>query len=414
MRESGISKIGSTDLRNQKMTMRLLFVTKTPVYGGADKHLVDFIQRLDSPAIDSTLLCYGSDVFSPHVGSQPNVRVLRSEAGLSVDFWSYWRTFRKLTPHTIVFNNSWLGLFPWYAYLAARLSASRGVFLIEHSTGDPAPPAVSGIGLLSALRRCWGWRARFIWRLRLPGILNDKTICVSNSIRERLIGDYGYSESKTVVILNGVDLRRYALSSNAPQKANGKTSPDLSGEILLCIANLTRVKRIDVLLEAVRMVVKGRPSCRCIIVGGGQLEGLLRAQSIELGLAGVVQFVGHIEDVRPYLELADLFLLSSENEGLPLVLGEAMAYGIPCIATDVGGNKEIVSHGQTGLLVKPGSPEQLAEAIEYLLTHPEERCRMGSNALRRVHEHFNIEDSMRRLKRVLLGETLSDLGNPAN
>ena len=115
-------------------------------------------------------------------------------------------------------------------------------------------------------------------------------------------------------------------------------------------------------------------------------------------------FTGHVSDVRSYLEVADLFILSSDKEGLPLSLGEAMAYGIPCIATDVGGNKEIVSHGQTGLLVKSGSPEQLAIAIEYLLAHPEERCRMGINALRRVREHFNIEDSMRQLKRVLLGE----------
>jgi len=106
------------------------------------------------------------------------------------------------------------------------------------------------------------------------------------------------------------------------------------------------------------------------------------------------------------LEAADLFVLSSDKEGLPLVLGEAMAYGVPCIATAVGGNSEIVSHGQTGLLVKPRSPEQLAEAIEYLLAHPEERYRMGANALRRVQEHFNIEDSMKRLKRVVLGEEL--------
>jgi glycosyltransferase involved in cell wall biosynthesis len=80
-----------------------------------------------------------------------------------------------------------------------------------------------------------------------------------------------------------------------------------------------------------------------------------------------------------------------------------MAYGVPCIATDVGGNKEIVSHGQTGLLVKPRSPEQLAEAIEYLLAHPEERCRMGANALTRVREHFDLEQSMGKLQQVLLG-----------
>ena len=184
--------------------------------------------------------------------------------------------------------------------------------------------------------------------------------------------------------------------------------------IVLCISNLNAQKRIDVLLDAFRIVSKNHSRARCVILGSGQLESELRRKTAGLDLVGNVIFAGHVGDVRPYLEVADLFVLSSDKEGLPLSLGEAMAYSIPCIATDVGGNKEIVSHGQTGLLVKPGSPEQLAEAIEYLLGHPEERCRMGANSLRRVQEHFNIEDSMRRLKRVLLGETLSDLGNPGN
>jgi len=144
------------------------------------------------------------------------------------------------------------------------------------------------------------------------------------------------------------------------------------------------------------------------------LEFELRRKTVELGLADTALFIGHVSDVRSYLEVADLFVMSSDKEGLPLSLGEAMAYGVPCIATDVGGNKEIVSHGQTGLLVKPRSPEQLAEAIDYLLAHPEERSRMGVNARRRVQEHFNIEDSMSRLKRVLFGASLSDLGNTSN
>ena len=391
---------------------RILFVTKTPICGGAEKHLIQLVLRLADHETECVILCFESDVFTKHLTGSSHIQVISLDRS-SPSFWFLERTFSRLRPHVIVFNNIWLGLFPWYVYLAARLSAIWRVFLIEHSTGAAPPPLIAGKGVLNALRRCCGWRARFVWRLRLPSLLSDGTICVSNSIRKRLIDDYGYSPAKTVTILNGVDLRWYAPSGDATQKGQTTGDPNRSDGVLLCVANLTWVKKIDVLLEAVRLVAKSRSSCRCIIVGGGDLENTLRAQSIELGLAKTVQFVGYVEDVRSYFEQADVFVLSSENEGLPLVLGEAMAYGIPCIATDVGGNKEIVSHGQTGLLVKPGSPEQLAEAIEYLLAHPDERSRMGANALRRVHEHFNIEDSMRRLKCVLLGETLSDLGSPA-
>jgi len=253
-----------------------------------------------------------------------------------------------------------------------------------------------------------------MWKLRLPGIIADQTICVSNAVRERLVGHYGYPEHRTITVLNGVDLKHYSVSGVSRLSSLKTNGNQVSSAMrLLCIGNLWKQKRVDILLDALSVVVKDHPLCTCTIVGSGPLETELRAQSIRLGLDRVVQFVGRTEDVRPYLEAADLFVLSSENEGLPLVLGEAMAYGIPCIATDVGGNKEIVSHGQTGLLIKPGSPEQLAAAIEYLLAHPEEQCRMGSNALRRVREHFNIEESMRQLICVLHGESLSDLGNPA-
>jgi len=154
------------------------------------------------------------------------------------------------------------------------------------------------------------------------------------------------------------------------------------------------------------MVSKNKPRSRCVIVGSGYLESELQKRTVKLGLADKVMFTGYVGDVRPYLEAADLFALSSDKEGLPLALGEAMTYRLPCIATDVGGNNEIVLPGQTGLLVTPTSPEQLAEAIEFQLTHPEGCHGMGTNALRRVREHFNIEDSMRRLKRVLLGVEL--------
>ena len=400
------------------MKTRFLFVTKAWARGGTEKHLLDLIARLDASCAECIVLCLESDLYSEFVKDQQNVKVSKVTGEPPVRLLSYWLLFRKYHPDTILFVNSWSGLFPWYAYLAARLCGAKRVLAIEHLLAD-SPEKVVGAGLWNALRRLIGHHARAIWRIRLAGFLSHTTLTVSSAIRNTLIQDYGYPSAKTVTILNGVDLTHYARSKSS-SSAGKKTELGLveSDPIVLCISNLNPQKRIDVLLDAFCLVSKNHPSTRCVIVGAalssGPLESELRRKTVELGLADKVMFTGHVGDVRPYLEVADLLILSSDKEGLPLSLGEAMAYSIPCIATDVGGNKEIVSHGQTGLLVKPGSPEQLAEAIEYLLTHPEERCRMGANSLRRVQEHFNIEDSMRRLKRVLLGETLSDLGNPGN
>ena len=395
------------------MKTRFLFVTKTWSRGGAEKHLVDLIARLDASSAECIVLCLESDLYSEFVKDQPNVKVWKVAGETLVRFFSYWLLFRKHHPDTILFVNGWLGLFPWYAYLAARLCGAKRVLAIEHLIAD-SPESVVGAGLRNSFRRLIGYHARAIWRIRLAGLLSHKTITVSNAVRDILIQDYGYPVTKTITVRNGVDLQHYA-HSNTCRSTGKKTDLGLrdSDPIVLCISNLNAQKRIDVLLDAFRIVSNNNPKATCIILGSGQLESELRKKTVELALTDKVIFTGHVGDVRPYLEVAYLLVLSSDKEGLSLSLAEAMAYGIPCVATDVGGNKEIVAHGQTGLLVKPRSPEQLAEAIEYLLAHPEERSRMGANALRRVHEHFNIEDSMGRLKRVLFGETLSDLGSPA-
>jgi glycosyltransferase involved in cell wall biosynthesis len=253
------------------------------------------------------------------------------------------------------------------------------------------------------LRRLIGYHARAIWRIKLAGHLSHKTITVSNAVRDKLIQDYGYPSAKTITILNGVDLNHYACSKSS-SSAGKKTELGLldSDPLVLCISNLNAQKRIDVLLDAFCIVSNNQPRARCVILGSGPLEFELRRKTVEVGLAGQVMFTGHVDDVRPYLEVADLFVLSSDREGLPLSLGEAMAYGIPCVVTDAGGNREIAMHGETGYIVKPGSPEQLAEAINYLLIHDEERSRMGANAKHRVQEFFNIENSMKTLKMELV------------
>jgi glycosyltransferase involved in cell wall biosynthesis len=346
-----------------------------------------------------------SDLYSEFVKDQQNVKVCKFTGETPVRFLSYWRLFRKYHPDTIFFVNGWLGLFPWYAYLAARLCGAKRVLAIEHLLAD-SPEKVVGTGLWNARRRLIGHHARAIWRIRLAGLISHKTVTVSNAVRDKLIQDYGYPSTKTVAILNGVDLKHYTRSSSY-RSASKKTELGLvaSDLTVLSIANLTAQKRIDVLLDAFHIVSRIQPRARCVILGYGPLESELRARAVDLGLMQTVLFAGYVGDVRPYLEMADVFVLSSDKEGLPLALGEAMAYGIPCVVTDAGGNREITVHGETGYIVKPGSPEQLAEAINYLLIHDEERSRMGANAEHRVQEFFNIENSMHALKRELVEES---------
>ncbi|MFO0773248.1 MAG: glycosyltransferase [Nitrospiraceae bacterium] len=196
-------------------------------------------------------------------------------------------------------------------------------------------------------------------------------------------------------------MAHYAISDRAQR---GGSSGGLSSERLqiVCVARLSPVKRVDVLLEAlVQLVGRGVP-VECTIVGGGPLLQSLKSFALERGLGARVTFTGHVSDTKRYIDQADVCVLSSDKEGLPLALVEAMAAGVPCVATDVGGTREIVLHGKTGLLVRPGMPHEFADALESLSKKPEMRLVMAQAAAEWARQEFDIERQMRKLKTVLL------------
>jgi len=336
--------------------------------------------------------------------------ILNKELGLcvSVDrafkpagLLRYWRLFKKFDPHVIMFVNGCLGLFPWYAYLDARLSGAPRVLAIEQLIADPAPPKVEEHGLINLIRRCAGWQARYLFTFRIQAMLTHRTICVSDAVRERLIREYSYSADKTLTIRNAVDLKQYGITRNGSQELRRELKISPHDHVAVCVARLNRNKRIDILLKAMSLVSRQYSSCKCVIVGDGACREELVKQSEELGLSSAVFFVGHQEDVRPYLQMADLFVLSSDKEGLPLALLEAMACGLPCVVTRVAGNSEAVLNGYNGLLVSPGSAEELAAAVVSLLCNRDERHRMARNARQKVQE-FDADTLLAQLKAVLL------------
>jgi glycosyltransferase involved in cell wall biosynthesis len=375
--------------------MKILFVINTFEYGGAEKHLLYLVRHLSASNVSCLILCYGPDFYSERLGDQNNVRVLqRSEP---MKFWDYWTMFFRLRPSVIVFVKGWMDAFPLKAYLAAKLSGASRLFAIEQLIPFPAPPQVAQ----SYIRRIFGWRARYMWRVWLGSLVCRRTICVSLATRERLIEEYGVAKNRTVTIWNGVYPKHYGRSRNGRGIAREKLDITPDEHVLVCLSRFVAWKRIDVLLDAMALLSKSCP-CKCIIVGDGPLREKWVTQSMSLALSSKVIFSGFQEDVRPYLEASDILVAPSEVEGLPLTLAEAMAFELPCVATNIGGHNEIVVHEHTGLLVTPGSAEELAKAIQYLLTHPDERKRMGSTGRKRVEECFDLEVLLEEFKTVFL------------
>jgi len=381
------------------MSAPVVFIPQTPDFGGAEKHLIEVARALD-PSRESVIWYYPIDFYSAFLQDRPNVKTLARPGKISLrTVWGFWAGLVRLRPSVVVFVKGVFNAYPWYAYLAARYSGAGRLIAIEHLIADSPPPPDARTGIIGRLCRAVGWRARFLLGKRLQGRLADLTVCVSDAVRQRLVMEYKYPAAKTVTLYCGIDLKGFTPAEGAP---DGRSPSAPGGPVrLVCVARLSPVKRIDLLLEALAMLPAAGPAWKCTIVGGGRLEGDLRAKSEALGLAAAVQFTGHVEDVRPYLEKADVCVLSSEKEGLPLSLVEAMAFGLPCVVTDVGGNREIVLHRKTGLLVEFGSPEALASAIEDLLAHPEERQRMGEEARKYVHQRFDASRSLQRYRELL-------------
>jgi glycosyltransferase involved in cell wall biosynthesis len=207
------------------------------------------------------------------------------------------------------------------------------------------------------------------------------------------------------VVRNGIDVERMAATAEEVASARAELGVAGSAPLVGTVAVLREQKRLDLWLAAARTVADALPAARFAIVGDGPLRGELEAEAARLGIAGRVTFTGLRPDVRAYHHAFDLFLASSQFEGLPLALLEAMAAGRPVVATRVGGVPEAVDDGVEGLLVPPGDPAALAAAALSLLADPARARALAAAARRRVAADFGVARMARELE-LLYAEVL--------
>ena len=217
---------------------------------------------------------------------------------------------------------------------------------------------------------------------RIASFLSTAVVAVSSDAARVATEIERVPRSKVKTIHNGIDLQKFPY----PQRTRR------SGSIrAIHIARLNFIKDQKTLLESVRLVVDRVPDFRLTMVGDGPMREELHALREALQLGGHVDFLGERKDVAALLANADIFVLSSLQEGLSLTLLEAMASGLAVVATDVGGNREVVIPGTTGLLVPAQSPEDLARAIMELVHHPEMAREMGLSGRLRVEKYFSLD-----------------------
>jgi glycosyltransferase involved in cell wall biosynthesis len=239
------------------------------------------------------------------------------------------------------------------------------------------------------------WIQNLFWRGA------DRVVCVSERLRDTLHDKIGFPRERMQVIRNGVDVRVFdAHSEPADIRAELGLAP---GTLLFgSVGRLVPVKNYACLIRAAQKVFETVPNAALLFVGDGPLQAELSALARQLGIGTKVHFLNWRKDVPQILRALDVFVLSSFSEGMSNSILEAMTARKPVVATAVGGNTELVSENETGLLVPSDHPEKMAAALLVLLRDEARRLSMGTAGRNHIEARFTLPQMIRNYQRVYL------------
>ncbi len=283
---------------------------------------------------------------------------------------------------------------------------------ILHSHAFSASQAASPLGWLCRVplivesahgREAWrtGWKAR-CYVDRLVGPFVDRYIAVSSANAEYLVNTKRYPARKIAVIHPGTDLSRFAGAHRPPAGLKESVGFGPDDPILLVVGRLEAQKGHRVLLDAMPEIRRRFPRARLVCVGEGSLRSTLEGQARALAIEDAVRFVGYWPDVRDWLAVADLGVLPSFHEGMPVTPVESLAAGCPVVATAVDGTPEVVVNEKTGLTVPPGDAGALADAVCRMLGSKDLRRRLATAGRAWVLDRFSSDCMVERIQKFYL------------
>ncbi|MBM3308048.1 MAG: glycosyltransferase family 4 protein [Candidatus Eisenbacteria bacterium] len=354
-------------------------LTDARAWGGAEVYLLQLAEAVRDAGWDLSIFCADRPAAAGWVRELEGrgLRVVRYRPTKEYNPLGYFVARRLLRGLDVVHVNKTAPRNSLPAIVAARRSGAAVVLATEHLAG----PAISHYPFgQAAVTRLVRWT---------NGML-DMTIAVSELSRDALVREYGLDPSKVVVIGNGVDLARFdrAFDVGAVRSDLGIGRDD---RVVTLIGELCDRKGQRYALEAAPRIRERVPGLKLLFVGGGGLERELRDAAERLGVSDVVVFAGVRRDVPAILAASDLLILPSEDECFPFAILEAMASRLPVVASDVGGIRDAVEHGVTGLVVAPCDVGALARAVTEVLSDPRRAKAMGSAGRAKVEAEFSVK-----------------------
>lgn len=352
-------------------TAKVLYVIGQLGVGGGERQLFQLIEGLDRTRYSAEVVTFTRGgllekdfaalcpVHVFHKTKATELSVLASLAGLI-------RTMRPGILHTYLFPSNWRGA------LAAR--TGRRPVTIQF---------VGNLGVWMGPIR----RAMERWATRAA----DAVIFEAPRIGEFLADRIGVSRDRLVMIPNGVSLDLYHPSVDGPGPLRRTLWPEEGIRIFGAVMSLLPKKNPHLLVEAAARVLKQAPSARFFIAGDGPLREEVQERIDALGIGSSFRLLGIRRDIPEILRNIDALTLCSDREGCPNVVLEAMASGLPVVATEAGGTDQLVKDGVTGRLVPIRDVESYARALLEVAEDPAKARGMGSEGLRMVRERFSIQ-----------------------
>jgi glycosyltransferase involved in cell wall biosynthesis len=350
--------------------------------GGAEYFALRLARLLDRAQFETAI--YALWAYGTHEEKQwretleaDAIRVLglnQPTGSIPSDLWAVfkdlWQTVTRVKPHIL------------------HSHSERGDLLnaLIHSLHPLHPKSVRTVHLETA----WvtqPFAGILLEKLVFP-LVFDRETAVSQSIQSALQARRlsRWQQHSVALTYNGIDAGIFTRTQNPALPGQLPAGLESSRPRLGIIGRLTAQKGHIHLLEAIHSIV---PRCPVdlFIIGTGDLDGLLREKCCQLALDDHVHFLGSRSDVLSILPFLDILISSSIWEGFPTVILEAMALRVPVIATDVSGSRELVRPGESGLLVPPADAASLAQAILYMLEHPQESRRMAQNSFEKASQY---------------------------
>ena len=344
---------------------RVCFVLPSLAGGGAERVAVQVLNALDADKWDRSMYLF--DRSGPYLADlSPSVRLDAGSEVSRVARWLELRRYIKATrPDVIVAFLSYLTVLT-----AARAAAAGG--RVVFAIGTPVSAFLTDRDYL------WSRRFRrraFALAMRAGCSVADLLIATSRGVADDLVRSFGGRPSRVRVVNNPVDFSK--VCSGARQPIDAADAPRWRPPVVVAAGRLADVKNYALLIEAFA-ILRQRIAASLFILGEGDQEPAVRALIAERGLAGSVHLCGFRANPWSYIARADVFALTSRYEGFGNVLVEAMACGVPVVATSSPGSQEIVESGANGLIVERHEPEAFADALSLVLDDELLRRRMAA------------------------------------